>query len=171
MLLLQERLVRKWKITAPTTSRVWRLSNDRHRKSLVSNSRTNTSNYFSTFLKKWANPVLVCVHFPSFLIPFLMNNNLNNVNWNKHRYCAWDLNPGPQDGRRWRFHSCDPCYFLLTARAVNNGKKVCSMGPLLVDSLAFSFDDSSSELVQELTSMMLLSSNPTFKQIYSTFYE
>ena len=28
------------------------------------------------------------------------NNNFNNINWRKHRWCAWVSNPGPQDGRR-----------------------------------------------------------------------
>ena len=27
-----------------------------------------------------------------------------NTNWKKRRWCAWDLNPGPQDGRRRRNH-------------------------------------------------------------------
>ena len=27
-----------------------------------------------------------------------------NFNWKKHRWCAWDSNPGPQDGRRRRNH-------------------------------------------------------------------
>ena len=27
-----------------------------------------------------------------------------NTNWKKHRWCAWDSNPGPQDGRRRRNH-------------------------------------------------------------------
>ena len=25
--------------------------------------------------------------------------NFNNTNWKKHWWCAWDSNPGPQDGR------------------------------------------------------------------------
>ena len=25
--------------------------------------------------------------------------NFNNTNWKKRRWCAWDSNPGPQDGR------------------------------------------------------------------------
>ena len=27
-----------------------------------------------------------------------------NTNWKKHRLCAWDSNPGPQDGRRRQNH-------------------------------------------------------------------
>ena len=30
--------------------------------------------------------------------------NLNDINWKKHRWCAWDLNPGQQDWRRRRIH-------------------------------------------------------------------
>ena len=30
--------------------------------------------------------------------------NFNNTNWKKHRWCAWDSNPRPQDGRRRRYH-------------------------------------------------------------------
>ena len=30
--------------------------------------------------------------------------NFNNTNWIKQRWCAWDLNPGLQDGRRRRNH-------------------------------------------------------------------
>ena len=30
--------------------------------------------------------------------------NFNNTNWEKHKWCPWDLNPGPQDGRRRRHH-------------------------------------------------------------------
>ena len=28
------------------------------------------------------------------------NINCNHINWKKHRWHAWDWNPGPQDGRR-----------------------------------------------------------------------
>ena len=30
--------------------------------------------------------------------------NFNNSNWKKRRWCAWDSNPGPQDGRRRQNH-------------------------------------------------------------------
>ena len=30
--------------------------------------------------------------------------NFNNTNWEMCWWCAWDLNPGPQDGRRRRDH-------------------------------------------------------------------
>ena len=30
--------------------------------------------------------------------------NFNNTNWKKHRWCAWNSNPGPQDGRCRRNH-------------------------------------------------------------------
>ena len=33
------------------------------------------------------------------LFSFFSHYNFN-TNWKKHRWCAWDSNPGPQDGRR-----------------------------------------------------------------------
>ena len=44
------------------------------------------------------------------------NNNFNNVNWRKRRWCAWDSNPGPQDGRQRRNHgamAAAPTYLSL----------------------------------------------------------
>ena len=44
---------------------------------------------------------------PLFLFIFVFSTcyNLNsNLNWKKHRWCAWDLNPGRQDGRRKWIH-------------------------------------------------------------------
>ena len=42
--------------------------------------------------------------FP-FIFVFPMRHNLNsNLKWKKRRWCAWDLNPGWQDGRRERIH-------------------------------------------------------------------
>ena len=40
-----------------------------------------------------------------FIIVFSTCYKLNsNLNWWKHRWCAWDPNPGWQDGRRKRIH-------------------------------------------------------------------
>ena len=33
-----------------------------------------------------------------------INYNFNNLNWKKHRLCAWDSNPGLQDGERGLNH-------------------------------------------------------------------
>ena len=45
------------------------------------------------FLKNGPIPASLCL--------FLFFSHYNfNTNWKKHRWCAWDLNPGPQDGRR-----------------------------------------------------------------------
>ena len=46
------------------------------------------------FFKKWANPGLFLFLFLSF-----SHHNFNNTNVKKHRWCACDSNPGPQDGR------------------------------------------------------------------------
>ena len=52
------------------------------------------------------------VYFRSFHIPIQMTN----INWKKHRWCAWDSNPGQQDGRRRRIHwaiAAPPNWFCL----------------------------------------------------------
>ena len=36
------------------------------------------------------------------LFLFFSHYNFNNTNRKKHRWCAWDLNPGWQDGRSRR---------------------------------------------------------------------
>ena len=46
---------------------------------------------------KWANPGLFFFIFVLFLLQF--QHKLK-----KHRWCAWDSNPGPQDGRHRRNH-------------------------------------------------------------------
>ena len=46
----------------------------------------------------WVNPGLYWL-FPSF-----SRYKFNNTNWKKRRWCAWDSNPGPQDGRLRRNH-------------------------------------------------------------------
>ena len=48
--------------------------------------------------------------------------NFNNTYWKKHRWCAWDSNPVPQDGRRRWNHGAMaatpgwPIYYLLRRR-------------------------------------------------------
>ena len=42
---------------------------------------------------------------PLFLFIFVFSTRYNlNWNWKKHRWCAWDSNPGRQDGRSKRIH-------------------------------------------------------------------
>ena len=42
---------------------------------------------------------------PLFLFIFVFSTCYNlNSNWKKRRWCAWDLNPGRQDGRHKRIH-------------------------------------------------------------------
>ena len=42
---------------------------------------------------------------PLFLFIFVFSTSYNlNSNWKKRRWCAWDSNPGWQDGRRERIH-------------------------------------------------------------------
>ena len=50
------------------------------------------------FLKKWANPSLFFVYFCSFLVTISIQIE------KKHRWCPWDSNLGPQDGRRRQNH-------------------------------------------------------------------
>ena len=52
----------------------------------------------SFFKKNGPIPASFCL-FSSF-----SHYNFNNTNWKKHSWCAWDSNPGPQDGRRRRNH-------------------------------------------------------------------
>ena len=40
---------------------------------------------------------------PLFLFIFVVSI-CHNLNWKKRRWCAWDSNPGRQDGRRERIH-------------------------------------------------------------------
>ena len=58
---------------------------------------TGTSYDLVCFLKIFLNipiPASFCL-FSSF-----SHYNFNNTIWKKCRWCAWDLNPGPQDARR-----------------------------------------------------------------------
>ena len=41
---------------------------------------------------------------PLFAFSSFSHYNLSNTNWKKHRWCAWDSNPRPQDGRRGPYH-------------------------------------------------------------------
>ena len=35
---------------------------------------------------------------------YILVYNSNYRTFKKHRFCAWDSNPGPQNGRHWRFY-------------------------------------------------------------------
>ena len=48
------------------------------------------------------------------------NDNLNNTNWKKRRWCAWDSNPGPQDGRRRWNHWAMAAQLLTTSLSLNS---------------------------------------------------
>ena len=47
-----------------------------------------------TYLKSGPIPASFC------LFSLFSQYNFNNTYWKKRRWCGWDLNPGPQDGRR-----------------------------------------------------------------------
>ena len=71
-------------------------------KSVISGKVRNSAN---VFLKKWPKPGLFLFIFVLFTFQFKWPiYNLNKINSKKHRWCAWDLNPGQQDGRRRQFH-------------------------------------------------------------------
>ena len=55
---------------------------------------------------KWANPGLFLFIFVLFWLQF-------QFKLKKARWCAWDSNPGPQDGRRWRNHWASQLFFVL----------------------------------------------------------
>ena len=67
------------------------------------------------FKKKWADPGLFFVYFRPFLVTISIIQiekslssfsayNFNNTNCKKRRWCAWDLNPGRENGRHRRSH-------------------------------------------------------------------
>ena len=62
---------------------------------------------FQTFFKKMGQSWPLFVYFS-----FFSGYNFNNTNWKKCRWCAWDSNPGPQDGRRRRNHGAMVATFL-----------------------------------------------------------
>ena len=47
---------------------------------------------------------------PLFCLFLLFSRYNFNTNWKKRRWCAWDPNPGPQDGRRRRSYGGHPNY-------------------------------------------------------------
>ena len=72
--------------------------------------KNNLMRLFKLFFKNVPIPASFC----SFHFPTLMTNlQFDNTNWKKHRLCAWDLNPGWQDGRRrwihWAMAAPPPC--------------------------------------------------------------
>ena len=38
------------------------------------------------------------------LFSYFSHYNFNKTNLKKHRWCGWDSNPWPQEGRRTQFH-------------------------------------------------------------------
>ena len=54
--------------------------------------------WIALFFKKWAKPGLFLVYFRPFL------NTMTMFDYKKHRWFAWDLNLGRQDGRRRGIH-------------------------------------------------------------------
>ena len=89
---------------------------------------------FSTTLafskNKWDNPGLFLFIFDLFSL-----HNFTNTNWQKRRWCAWDLNLGLQDGRcRWNHramtaanHSCFSNQFIFAHPAADlcPGETMC----------------------------------------------
>ena len=53
---------------------------------------------WAEFYKNGPIPASFC------LFSFFSHYNFNNTNWKKHRWCAWDSNPRPIDGRCRRYH-------------------------------------------------------------------
>ena len=62
-----------------------------------SQSNLEKAREIQIFFKKWANPGL-------FLFIFVFPTLHNSINSWKRRWCAWDSNPGQQDGSRRRIH-------------------------------------------------------------------
>ena len=69
-------------------------------------SQTNTF-VLSPLIKNGPIPASFC------LFSLFSQYNFNNTNWKKHRWCAWDSNSGPQDGRRrWSHGAMAATHFL-----------------------------------------------------------
>ena len=77
---------------------LFRGTGDRTRRTLMKMYYEAVSLFALVFLKNGPIPASFCL-FSSF-----SHYNFNNTNWKKHRWCAWDSNPGPQNGRRRRNH-------------------------------------------------------------------
>ena len=78
---------------------------------------------FNFFKKMGQSRPLFC------LFSFFSRYNFN-TNWKKHRWCAWDSNPGPQDGRRRRNHGAMLPYYILRGPsewAISRNKNFCVM--------------------------------------------
>ena len=62
----------------------------------------NSLNYLQPFLKKdWGKPSRFFVYFCLFLRTMTNIRSAKfDYNWKKRRWCSWDSNPGPQNGRR-----------------------------------------------------------------------
>ena len=65
----------------------------------------STKKWESFFKKKWANAGLFFVYFRSFHIRIQLTKiQFELYKLKKHRWYAWDSNPGWQDGRRRQIH-------------------------------------------------------------------
>ena len=74
----------------------------------------------------FVHPGLFFVYFRPFLIP--ITNKLSfNLNWKKHKWCAWDLNTGLQDGRRRQNHGAMAAALWLICLEANYSKQNCSL--------------------------------------------
>ena len=89
----------------------------RNRKTWMTSSSQFIYLEANLFLKK--GPFSASFFFTFVLFTFQFKwqiYSLNNINWKKHRWCAWDSNLGKQDGRCKRIHwamaapSCCHCY-------------------------------------------------------------
>ena len=91
-------------------------------------SRKRMMYFYASFLKKWAYPGLFLFIFILFLLQF-------QYKLKKHRWCAWDSNPGLQDGRRRWNHgamAATHSFFILMLFAWNaslkrNYRFICSL--------------------------------------------
>ena len=59
---------------------------------------------------------------PLFCLFLFFSRHNFNTNWKKHRWCAWDSNPGPQDGRCRQNHGA----LAATVNTVKSSGSVCT---------------------------------------------
>ena len=91
------------------------------------------SSFKQCFFKNGPIPASFCFIFVLFSFQFKWQTyHLNNINWKKHRWCAWDSNPGRQYGRRRRIHWAMAAPHLDSYREHSNNvnnKCVCEKCP------------------------------------------
>ena len=76
------------------------------------------------------------------LFSLFSHYNFNKTNWKKRRWCVWDLNPGPQDGRRRQNHRAMAATQTIVI-LLSSAFKTCWLNVFKTRPLAVQEDDTS----------------------------